>query len=238
MMRRTWFIALALLLCAAALWAQYKPSSKHIKPRKLHVFPANLVTVPSNSPLYQIKIMVRTGSADDPAGKEGIANLAAQALIEGGFGNPQDPINTQKLAEITRPWGEAAFPTVLVDKQATTFSMTVPRDSFALYIERVLKPMFNQPLSLFQHHFRHLHVPGGGFVKGRTDDLTLHGPLHVSDFFRPLVDQQHDQRNFRMIGGHGVGDALQEHGLAGARWRHNEAALTFTDGREQVEDAR
>jgi zinc protease len=148
MMRRTWLVLLVLLLCAAALWAQYKPSSKHIKPGKLHVFPANLVTVPSNSPLYQIKIMVQTGSADDPAGKEGLANLAAQALIEGGFGNPKDPVTTQKLADITRSWGDAAFPTVLVDKQATTFSMTVPRDSFAQYIERVLKPMFNQPLWL------------------------------------------------------------------------------------------
>ena len=148
MRRRAWFSVLVFLLCAAALWAQYKPSSKHVKPRKLHVFPATLVTLPSNSPLYQIKVMVRTGSADDPAGKEGLANLAAQALIEGGFGSSKSPITTQKLAEITRPWGDAAFPTVLVDKQATTFSMTVPRDSFAPYIERVLKPMFTQPLWL------------------------------------------------------------------------------------------
>ncbi|HET7748193.1 MAG TPA: hypothetical protein VFK81_02355, partial [Terriglobales bacterium] len=147
-MRRACLVALVLLLCGAALWGQYKPSSKHIKPRKLHVFPANLVTAPSNSPLYQIKILVRAGSADDPAGKEGLANLVAQALIEGGFGNPKEPVSTQKLAEITRPWGDAAFPTVLVDKQATTFSITVPRDSFTQYIERVLRPMFTQPLWL------------------------------------------------------------------------------------------
>jgi len=102
--RRVW-LSILVLLCAAGLWAQYKPSSKHIKPRKLHVFPANLVTVPSNSPLYQIKIMVRTGSADDPAGKEGIANLAAQALIEGGFGNSKDPVTTQKLADALAKFG-------------------------------------------------------------------------------------------------------------------------------------
>jgi zinc protease len=147
-MRRARFSALALLLCAAGLSAQYKPSSKHVKPQKLHIFPTNLLTVASNSPLYQIKIMVRTGSADDPAGKEGTANLVAHALIEGGFGSPKDPVRTQRLAEITRPWGDAAFPTVLVDKQATTFSMTVPRDSFAQYVTRVLKPMFTQPLWL------------------------------------------------------------------------------------------
>lgn len=147
-MRRAWLGAVTLLLCAAALNAQYKPSSKHIKPQRVHVFPTDLVTVASDSPLYQIKIMVRTGSADDPDGKEGTASLTARALIEGGFGNPKEPVTTQKLAEITRPWGSAAFPTVLVDKQATTFSMTVPRNVFARYVARVLKPMFTQPLWL------------------------------------------------------------------------------------------
>jgi zinc protease len=147
-MRRIALNAVAVLLCATTAWAQYKPSSKHIKPRKLHVFPANLVTVSSNSPLYQIKIMVRTGSTDDPAGKEGTANLVARSLIEGGFGDPKNPVTTQKLAEITRPWGDAAFPAVLVDKQASTFSMTVPRAAFAQYVTQVLKPMFTQPLWL------------------------------------------------------------------------------------------
>lgn len=150
MMRPAWLTAVALLLAAAAaaLPAQYMPSSKHIKPQKVRVFPANLVTVASNSPLYQVKIMVRTGSTDDPAGKEGTANLVAQALIEGGFGSAKEPVTTQKLAEITRPWGDAAFPAVLVDKQTTTFSVTVPRASWAEYVTRVLKPMFNQPLWL------------------------------------------------------------------------------------------
>ncbi len=148
MMRRACLIAVMLLLGAAALSAQYMPSSKHVKPQKVHVFPTNLVTVSSNSPLYQVKIMVRTGAADDPAGKEGTANLVARALIEGGFGNPQAPVTTQKLAEITRPWGDAAFPTVLVDKQSTTFSVMVPRASWAQYVARVLRPMFTQPLWL------------------------------------------------------------------------------------------
>ncbi|HEV2116509.1 MAG TPA: insulinase family protein, partial [Terriglobales bacterium] len=147
-MRRAWLTVVAVLLCAAGLNAQYHPSSKHIKPQKLRVFPTNLVTVGSNSPLYQLQIMVPAGSADDPVGKEGTANLAARALIEGGFGDPKAPVTTQKLAEITRPWGDAAFPTVLVDKQATTFSVTVPRASFAEYVRRVLKPMFTQPLWL------------------------------------------------------------------------------------------
>lgn len=33
--------------------------------------------------------MLRTGSADDPAGKGGVAGLVARMLIDGGFGAPK-----------------------------------------------------------------------------------------------------------------------------------------------------
>jgi zinc protease len=116
------------------------------KAQPVHVFGANLVTLPSSSSLSQIQIMVRTGSADDPEGKEGTANLVARALIEGGFGDPKNPVTKEKLAEITRPWGDAALPQVRLDKEATTFFVTVPRDAFPQFVSQVLKPMFNQPL--------------------------------------------------------------------------------------------
>ena len=41
-----------------------------------------------------------------------------------------------------------------------------------------------------------------------------------------------------MVGGDGVGDVLQQHRLAGARRRHDQAALALADGRQQVEHAR
>ncbi len=40
-----------------------------------------------------------------------------------------------------------------------------------------------------------------------------------------------------MVGGDGVGDALQQHGLAGARRGYDQAALSLADGREQIHDA-
>jgi hypothetical protein len=40
-----------------------------------------------------------------------------------------------------------------------------------------------------------------------------------------------------VVGGDGVGDGLQQHGLAGAGRSDDEAALAFADGREQVHDA-
>ena len=40
-----------------------------------------------------------------------------------------------------------------------------------------------------------------------------------------------------MVGGDGVGDALQQHRLAGARRRYDQAALALADGREQIHHA-
>jgi hypothetical protein len=74
-------------------------------------------------------------------------------------------------------------------------------------------------------------------VEGRGDDLALHRALHVGDFFRPLVDQQHDQIAFGMVGGDRLGDVLQQHGLAGARRRHDQRALALALRRDDVDDA-
>jgi hypothetical protein len=66
----------------------------------------------------------------------------------------------------------------------------------------------------------------------------LHRALHVGDFFRPLIDQQHDQIAFRMIVRDRVRDVLQQHGLAGARRRDDERALALADRCDNVDDAR
>jgi zinc protease len=118
------------------------------KPSRMAELPPNVAALASASPLYEIQIMVRAGSASDPAGKEGTASLVGRMLLEGGFGDPKNPVTKEKLAEITRPWGEAAYPQVRAEKETTLFSMTVPRDSFAQFVARVLKPMFTQPLFL------------------------------------------------------------------------------------------
>ena len=97
--------------------------------------------------------------------------------------------------------------------------------------------VLDQALGLFDDHFGHLHVARGGLVEGGTDDFAAHAALHVGDFFRTLVDQQNDQRDFGMIGGDGVGDALQQHRLTGARRSHDQAALALADGRQQIHHA-
>jgi zinc protease len=139
-------VLLALALMAAASPAQ-QAAAKHRTPVPAEL-PANIVTLASPSPLYEVQIMVRAGSAQDPAGKEGTAYLVGRMLLEGGFGDPKNPVTKEKLAEITRPWGEAAYPQVRVDKETTVFSMTVPRDVFPQFVARVLKPMLTEPLFL------------------------------------------------------------------------------------------
>ena len=105
-----------------------------------------VVTLDVPSPLIEIRLMVKTGSAFDPAGKEGLAAVTAEALLEGGYGDPAQPVTKDELARITRPWGSRARPNVWVEKEATTFGLVVPRDVLDDYIARVLRPLFTQPL--------------------------------------------------------------------------------------------
>ena len=98
--------------------------------------------------------------------------------------------------------------------------------------------MLDQALGLLDHHLGDLHVARGRLVEGRGHHLALDRALHVGDFLGPLVDQQHDQVALGMIGRDGVRDVLQQHGLAGARRRHDQRALALADRRHDVDDAR
>jgi len=105
-----------------------------------------VVTLDSPSALLSLKVMVKTGSASDPEGLEGLANITADTLIQGSFGDPKNPVTKEELAEITRPWGSGAYPSANVSKETTTFSMLVPKEALDDYIARVLRPMFTRPL--------------------------------------------------------------------------------------------
>jgi zinc protease len=129
---RTIFRILTLLLCAAL------PLSAGDG--------VEVVTLDSAAPLVEVKVMVRAGSAADPAGREGLAYLAARLLIEGGFGDPARPVTKERLADITSPWGAGARPRVRVARETTTFSMAIPREVLAEYVGQVFSPLFTRPL--------------------------------------------------------------------------------------------
>ncbi len=97
--------------------------------------------------------------------------------------------------------------------------------------------VLDQALGLLDDHLGDLHVTRGRLVEGRRHDLALHRALHVGDLLRALVDEQHDQVALRMVGGDRMRDVLQQHGLAGARRRHDQGALALADRRHDVDDA-
>jgi zinc protease len=104
-----------------------------------------VVSLGSPAPLVEIRVMVRAGSSADPEGLEGLAHLTGRMLIEGGFGDPKKPVTKDRLAEITRPWGGDAYPSVRVAKESTTFTLVAPKEVLATYLAQVLRPMFTQP---------------------------------------------------------------------------------------------
>ena len=105
-----------------------------------------VVTLDAKSPLLEIRVMVKAGSAHDPAGFEGLASITADAVLEASFGDPAAPTTKEKLASITNPWGSGARPEVMLDKETTTFSMTVPREVLDQFVEQIFAPMFTRPL--------------------------------------------------------------------------------------------
>src|SRR5690606_29865248 len=98
--------------------------------------------------------------------------------------------------------------------------------------------VFNQAFGLLDDHLGNLHMARRRLIEGGGDDLTLHRTLHVGDFFGTLVDQQNEKVAFRMVGGDGMSDILQQNRLTSARWRHDQTALALTERRNQVDDPR
>lgn len=91
-----------------------------------------LVEQPTPSALLRFKLLFRAGSAHDPAGKEGLAALAAAMVAEGGSAR-------MRIDEIHR----ALFPmagtfSAQVDREMTTFTGVIHRDNAAAFLEIVL----------------------------------------------------------------------------------------------------
>lgn len=104
-----------------------------------------VVTLDSSSPLISIRIMVRAGSAMDPAGREGLAALTAEALLDGGYGPDGAVVTKEELARRTQAWGQGARPSFSVNREVSIISMTVPRNALQVYADEILAPLLNTP---------------------------------------------------------------------------------------------
>jgi zinc protease len=100
--------------------------------------PARVLTV--KSPLTQIdfKLMFAVGSAHDPAGKEGLAALAAAMIADAG--SEERSIDDIRKALFPMAGGFSAQ----TDKELTTFSGSIHRDNWERFLEIVL-PMLTAP---------------------------------------------------------------------------------------------
>ena len=104
--------------------------------------PASVLLPSPNSPLVAIRIAFRTGSADDPKGKEGLAALTATVMAEGATTARSYPQILDALYPL------AAEVRVQTDKEMTVFFGTVHRDNLekfaAILEEQVLRPKFSE----------------------------------------------------------------------------------------------
>lgn len=93
-------------------------------------------------PQLTIKLLFDVGSAYDPQGKEGLARLAASMIAEAGSA-------AMRIDEINKALYPIAGSFVAqVDKEMTTFTMSVHRDNWPLYasvvLPQLLDPGFRQ----------------------------------------------------------------------------------------------
>jgi len=96
--------------------------------------------LPSPLPLLRLKLLLDAGSVDDPPGKEGLAELAAALIAEGGS-------HELRYEEITR----ALFPLAAsfeaqVDKEQTVFSGAVHRDTAERFLDIALPQLLRPGL--------------------------------------------------------------------------------------------
>ena len=113
----------------------YRPLPS-IEPMKLVVLP-----VP-NKPIVSVRLVFRTGSVDDPAGKEGLTALTTRVLLEGGTRSLDSAQLLQALYPMAAELGGDT------DKEFTTLTGRVHRDRLPRFLEimseTLLAPRFEE----------------------------------------------------------------------------------------------
>jgi zinc protease len=99
------------------------------------------VLLPSRSPIVSIRVLIRTGSVDDPAGKEGLASLTTALVREGGT----TKLPYEKLLRKLAPM--AATIDARCDKEVTVIEGTVHRDHLSPFFELFRDVLFTPGLA-------------------------------------------------------------------------------------------
>jgi len=146
-----------------------------------------LLERPSASPVVNLDLVFRTGSVDDPAGKEGLAQLAAAMLTQAGTA-------TRTFAETTKAAGAAGGGLgARVDKEFTSFVLTAPRlkaaEALELALEHLAAPGFRE------EDFQRLKTQALNALKvqlkANNDEelgkLALEGRIYGEPFAHPVL---------------------------------------------------
>ena len=119
-----------------------------------------------NSPLVTLRVMVGTGSVDDPVGKNGLNALTALMIGRGGTNS----LSYEELTKILYPW--AASINVQHDKEVTTIIGEVHRDHlepfYKIYRDLIVAPRFD-----FEDFQRNREFLSNGIVstlRGNNDE--------------------------------------------------------------------
>ncbi len=130
---------LALVLLAAGCGAT--PETVTRPAPGLKVAPST-VALATDSPIAEIRLVFRAGSAYDPAGKAGLAWLTAHAMVEGGT----ESLSYPELLETLHPW--AASISVQVDREQVVVAARCHRDHLDAFYpvlrDVILKPRLAQ----------------------------------------------------------------------------------------------
>ena len=146
-----------------------------------------LLEEPSASPLVNLELALRTGSVDDPAGKEGLAALAASMVAGGGTASRSF---TESLKAAAACGGGLQDQ---VDKELTTFTLTAPRlkaaEALELALEHLAAPGFRE--EDFQRLKTQQQNALSVALKANNDEelgkLALEARLYAEPFAHPVL---------------------------------------------------
>ena len=96
---------------------------------------------------------------------------------------------------------------------------------------------FYHALGFLKYDAGNLDMAVCRFVKCGGNNLSIDGTSHICHLLWTLIDEQHHDIGFGVVGGDGIGNVFHQDRFTCLRLSHDECALTFTDRREEVDDA-
>ena len=73
-------------------------------------------------------------------------------------------------------------------------------------------------------------------IESRISNFTLDGTLHIRNFLRTLIYQEHDDLAVGIVGRDRIGDLLHKDSLTCLRRRYDHTSLSLTDWAEQIDN--